>query len=172
MITLSHVTYTYPGATRPALSDLSLELPGGEFVLVAGESGAGKSTLLRCLNGLVPHFTGGVLSGSIRVLGLDPVVASPQVMSRHVGFVFQDPETQFVMDRVEDELAFALENAAVAPQEMRVRVEETLDLLDLAPLRDRPLATLSGGEKQRVAIAAALALRPAILGARRTNVAA
>jgi energy-coupling factor transport system ATP-binding protein len=163
MITFSHVTYTYPGASRPALHDISLELPAGEFVLVAGESGAGKSTLLRCLNGLVPHFTGGVISGAIRVHGLDPVAASPQVMSRHVGFVFQDPESQFVMDRVEDEIAFALENAAIPPQEMRVRVEETLDLLDLAPLRDRPLATLSGGEKQRVAIAAALALRPAIL---------
>ncbi len=163
MITFTHVFYTYPGANRPALSDISLELPAGEFVLVAGESGAGKSTLLRCLNGLVPHFTGGVIAGAIRVQGLDPVAASPQVMSRHVGFVFQDPETQFVMDRVEDEIAFALENAAIPPQEMRVRVEETLDLLDLAPLRERPLATLSGGEKQRVAIAAALALRPAIL---------
>ena len=84
-------------------------------------------------------------------------------MSRHVGFVFQDPEAQFVMDRVEDEIAFALENAAMPPQEMRVRVEETLDLLDLAPLRDRPLETLSGGERQRVAIAAALALRPRLL---------
>ncbi len=163
MITLSHLTYSYPGASRHALRDISLELPAGEFVLVAGESGAGKSTLLRCLNGLVPHFTGGIISGALRVNGLDPVVASPQVMSRHVGFVFQDPESQFVMDRVEDEIAFALENAAIPPQVMRVRVEETLDLLDLAPLRDRLLATLSGGEKQRVAIAAALALRPAIL---------
>ena len=163
MITLAHLTYTYPGASRPALRDISLELPAGEFVLVAGESGAGKSTLLRCLNGLVPHFTGGVISGALRVNGLDPVAVSPEVMSRHVGFVFQDPESQFVMDRVEDEIAFALENAAIPPQEMRVRVEETLDLLDLAPLRDRLLATLSGGEKQRVAIAAALALRPVIL---------
>ena len=85
---------------------------------------------------------------------------TPRVLSRHVGFVFQDPEAQFVMDRVEDEIAFALENAAMPPQEMRVRVEETLDLLDLAPLRERPLKTLSGGERQRVAIAAALALRP------------
>src|SRR5690606_32308693 len=131
--------------------------------LLIGASGSGKSTLLRCLNGLVPHFSGGTLHGSVRVNGLDPVAATPQVMSRHVGFVFQDPEAQFVMDRVEDEIAFALENAAMPPQEMRVRVEETLDLLDLTPLRDRPLKTLSGGERQRVAIAAALALRPSIL---------
>lgn len=162
-VEFTHVRYSYPGATKPALGDLSFRLAAGEFVLVAGPSGAGKSTLLRCINGLVPHFSGGVLHGSIRVHGLDPVTATPQGMSRHVGFVFQDPEAQFVMDRVEDEIAFALENAAMPPQEMRVRVEETLDLLDLAPLRERALATLSGGERQRVAIAAALALRPAVL---------
>lgn len=163
MIELNHLSYTYPGATRPALHDVSLHLPQGELVLLVGASGSGKSTLLRCINGLVPHFSGGALSGLIRVNGLDPVQATPQVMSRHVGFVFQDPESQFVLDRVEDEIAFALENAAMAPQEMRVRVEEVLDLLDLAPLRNRPLTALSGGEKQRVAIAAALALRPEIL---------
>jgi energy-coupling factor transport system ATP-binding protein len=163
MIEFHNVTFTYPGAARPALRDLSLALPAGEFILVAGPSGAGKSTLLRSINGLVPHFSGGALAGSVRVQGLEPVAATPQVMSRHVGFVFQDPESQFVMDRVEDEIAFALENAAMSPQTMRVRVEETLDLLDLAPLRNRPLEELSGGERQRVAIAAALALRPAIL---------
>jgi energy-coupling factor transport system ATP-binding protein len=163
MIEFDRVTYTYPGARRPALRDFSLVLPVGEVITVAGPSGAGKSTLLRCINGLVPHFSGGTLTGNVRVLGLDPVTATPQVMSRHVGFVFQDPEAQFVMDRVEDEIAFALENVAMPPQEMRIRVEETLDLLDLAPLRDRPLAELSGGERQRVAIAAALALRPEIL---------
>lgn len=163
MIDFSHVSFTYPGATRPALADLSVRLSAGELVLVAGPSGAGKSTFLRCINGLIPHFSGGALSGTVRVDGLDPVTATPQVMSRHVGFVFQDPEAQFVMDRVEDEIAFALENAAMPPQEMRVRVEETLDLLDLEPLRARPLETLSGGERQRVAIAAALALRPNIL---------
>jgi energy-coupling factor transport system ATP-binding protein len=96
-------------------------------------------------------------------MGLDPVLETPKIMSRHVGFVFQDPESQFVVDNVEDEIAFAMENAALPGQEMRVRVEETLDLLDLAPLRERALHTLSGGEKQRVAIAAALALRPEIL---------
>jgi energy-coupling factor transport system ATP-binding protein len=142
---------------------VSLHLPEGELILVIGPSGSGKSTLLRCINGLVPHFSGGALAGNVRVGGLDPVAATPKVLSRHVGFVFQDPEAQFVMDRVEDEIAFALENAAMSPQEMRVRVEETLDLLDLEPLRDRPLKTLSGGERQRVAIGAALALRPHIL---------
>ena len=163
MIYLNHLTYTYPGSPRPVLADVTLDIAEGEFVLLAGPSGAGKSTLLRCLNGLVPHFTGGTLSGSITVAGHDPVVEGPQVLSRVVGFIFQDPEAQFVVDRVEDEVAFALENAAIPPAEMRARVEQALDLVDLLPLRDRPLETLSGGEKQRVAIAAALALRPRLL---------
>jgi energy-coupling factor transport system ATP-binding protein len=163
MIHFDHLTYTYPDAPHPALAGVTLGVAEGDFALVAGPSGAGKSTLLRCLNGLVPHFTGGRLSGSITVAGHDPVAEGPQVLSRVVGFVFQDPEAQFVVDRVEDEIAFALENRAVPPAEMRVRVEESLDLLGLIPLRARPLETLSGGEKQRVAIAAALALRPRIL---------
>jgi energy-coupling factor transport system ATP-binding protein len=163
MIHLDHLTYTYPGSSEPALVEVTLHIAAGEFVLVAGPSGVGKSTLLRCLNGLVPHFTGGTLSGNVTVVGHDPVAEGPQVLSRIVGFVFQDPEGQFVVDRVEDEVAFALENAAIPPAEMHMRVEEMLNLLDLAPVRDRPLETLSGGEKQRVAIAAALAFHPRIL---------
>jgi energy-coupling factor transport system ATP-binding protein len=163
MIRFDRVSYTYPGASQPALFDATLEIAEGEFVLVAGASGAGKSTLLRCINGLVPHFTGGAISGRITVAGHDPVAEGPQSLSRIVGFVFQDPEAQFVLDRVEDEIAFALENSAVPPAEMRLRVEEVLHLLDLAPLRDRSLEMLSGGEKQRVAIAAALAFRPRVL---------
>ncbi|MBX3015063.1 MAG: ABC transporter ATP-binding protein [Caldilineaceae bacterium] len=163
MITFDHVTFIYPERPQPALCDLSLQIASGEFVLLVGASGAGKSTLLRLINGLAPHFTGGHLQGRITVHGFDPVQVTPQTMSRYVGFVFQDPEAQFVTDRVEDELAFALEQAALPPALMRLRVEETLDLLDLAHLRDRLLTTLSGGERQRVAIGAVLALRPAIL---------
>lgn len=163
MITFDHITYTYPQVPMPILHDVSLHLPEGSFSLIAGTSGAGKSTMLRCINGLVPHFSGGTLHGNIHVNGLNPVLATPQVMSRHVGFVFQDPEAQFVVEQVEDEIAFALENIAMPRQEMRIRVEEVLDLLDLAPLRARRLENLSGGERQRVAIASALALRPRIL---------
>ncbi|MFW6115683.1 MAG: ABC transporter ATP-binding protein [Chloroflexota bacterium] len=163
MIHIERLTYTYPGSSDPALDNVSLHVPEGEFVLVAGPSGSGKSTLLRCLNGLVPHFTGGTVTGSIVVSGREPIAEGPQALSRVVGFVFQDPESQFVVDRVEDEIAFALENAAVPPTEMLLRVEEVLHLLDLASLRHRPLTTLSGGEKQRVAIATALAFRPRVL---------
>ncbi|HMT22109.1 MAG TPA: ATP-binding cassette domain-containing protein, partial [Promineifilum sp.] len=132
-------------------------------MLVAGPSGSGKSTLLRCLNGLVPHFTGGVLAGEGSVYGHDIVRAGPRLLSRVVGFVAQDPESQSVLDHVEREVAFALEQAAIPPAEMRVRVEESLASLDLTPLRNRALQTLSGGERQRLAIAAVLALRPHVL---------
>ncbi len=170
IVAFDHVAFRYPeaearhGAVSPwAIADVTLTIPAGAVALVVGPSGAGKSTLLRCINGLVPHFTGGTFAGRLEVMGLDPVAAGPETMCRHVGFVFQDPEAQFVMDRVEDEIAFALENAAMPSPKMHARVEEVLERLDLVGLRHRSPATLSGGEKQRVAIAAALALRPRIL---------
>jgi energy-coupling factor transport system ATP-binding protein len=163
MISISNLSYTYPTGQEPALHDISWQVADGDFVLVAGPSGSGKSTLLRCLNGLVPHFSGGMITGEVMVGGLNVVSAGPRLFSRLVGFVAQDPEAQAVLDQVESEIAFALENAAIPPADMRVRVEETLDLLDLTPLRDRKLATLSGGERQRLAIAASLALRPRVL---------
>ncbi|MBC7236146.1 MAG: energy-coupling factor ABC transporter ATP-binding protein [Chloroflexi bacterium] len=162
MITLHNLSFRYPEGA-PVLEHIDLEIQEGELALVTGPSGSGKSTLLRCLNGLVPHFTGGVIGGRISVAGHDPIAEGPRVLCQHVGFVFQDPEAQFVVDRVEDEIAFALENLAMPQLEMRDRVEEVLALLGLLPLRDRSLDTLSGGERQRVAIAAALALRPRIL---------
>ncbi len=163
MIELSHVTYTYPDQTTPALADFSAAIRPGEFVLVVGPSGSGKSTFLRCFNGLVPHFYGGRWAGRADILGRDPVALAPRGMADLVGFVFQDPEAQFVVDTVEDELAFAMENFALPPATMRKRVEEVLDQMTIAHLRDRRIGTLSGGEKQRVAIAAVLALQPEIL---------
>ena len=163
MISYREVTYTYPGKQNAAIHQVSLDLAPKTFTLVVGSSGAGKSTFLRCMNGLVPHFSGGEIQGRIRVNGQDPVSATPRWMSRHVGFVFQDPEAQFVVDRVEDEIAFALENEAVDPDEMQQTVAHILDLLGLSGLKNRRLETLSGGERQRVAIAAALALHPQIL---------
>ncbi len=163
MITLSHVTYTYPDQAMPALADFNVTIRQGEFVLVVGPSGAGKSTFLRSLNGLAPHFYGGRWAGQIEVGGRNPVDLAPRGMADLVGFVFQDPEAQFVVDTVEDELAFAMENFALPPATMRKRIEEVLDQMGIAEIRQRRISTLSGGEKQRVAIAAVLALQPEIL---------
>ncbi|GAB4567499.1 MAG: ATP-binding cassette domain-containing protein [Anaerolineae bacterium] len=163
MIRLDAVTYHYPEAEQPALDDLSAQIDEGELLLVVGPSGAGKSTFLRCLNGLVPHFYGGTFRGRVDIFGRDPVALGPVGMSDLVGFVFQDPEAQFVVDTVEDELAFALENFALPQRLMRKRVEEALDQLSIAHLRHRRISTLSGGEKQRVAIAAAMTLQPQVL---------
>lgn len=163
MIRFERVSYTYPEATAPILRDLNLQIASGEFVLVVGASGSGKSTLLRCLNGLVPHFYGGVFEGQVGVQGLDPLALQPAGMSATVGFVFQDPETQFVVDTVEAELAFGMENHGLPQATMRKRVEEVLDQLSIAHLRTRRISTLSGGEKQRVAIASVLTLQPQVL---------
>ena len=160
---LEEVTYIYPAGTARALDHLSLGVEDGEFLLVVGPSGAGKSTLLRVLNGLVPHFQGGLFGGRVWVAGRDPVALGPQGMGDVVGMVFQDPEASFVTETVEDELVFAMENWGLPPTTMRKRVEEALDLLDIAHLRQRHVSTLSGGEKQRVAIAAAMTLQPRIL---------
>ncbi len=163
MIRFDHLTYHYPGATAPTLHELSLHIEEGEFLLVMGPSGAGKSTLLRCLNGLVPHFYGGSMAGQVRLDGRDPVALGPRGMADAVGFVLQDPEAQFVLDNVEDELAFALENRGLDPIVMRKRVEEVLDQLNIAHLRQRSVSTLSGGERQRVAIGAVMTLQPRVL---------
>jgi energy-coupling factor transport system ATP-binding protein len=163
MISFHDLSFTYPGTKQPALFGINVQIPDQGICLVMGPSGAGKSTFLRCINGLVPHFSGGSLHGSIQVNDLDPVRLSPREMSHIVGFVFQDPEAQFVVDLVEDEIAFSLENAAISTNEMELRIEDALALLELSALRSRRLETLSGGELQRVAIAAALALRPQIL---------
>ena len=163
MIHLDRVTYVYPDQTLPALSDFSVTIRPGEFVLVVGPSGAGKSTFLRSLNGLVPHFYGGAWAGRVAVFGRDPLTEAPRGMANLVGFVFQDPEAQFVVDTVEDELVFAMENFALSEATMRKRVEEVLDQMALAHLRRRRISTLSGGERQRVAIAAVLALQPEVL---------
>ncbi|RPI58790.1 MAG: ATP-binding cassette domain-containing protein [Chloroflexi bacterium] len=163
MIRFEHLGYRYPGSPSAILEDLSFDVREGEFLLVIGPSGSGKSTLLRCLNGLVPHFYGGQISGRLSVDGRDPVALGPRGMAGTVGFVLQDPEAQFVVDRVEDELAFALENQGQDPIVMRKRVEEALDQLGIAGLRQRSVNTLSGGERQRVAIAAVMTLQPRLL---------
>ena len=155
-IVFDEVQYFYPETTSPALVQSSFTLSEGSFALVTGATGAGKSTLLRAINGLVPHFSGGRFSGTVSVGGRSTLDCAPRDLADVVAFVPQDPGSSFVLDRVEDELAYAMENLAVPPERMRRRVEETLDLLGIEELRARSVRSLSGGERQRVAIAAAL----------------
>lgn len=163
MIRFEQVSLRYEGAAEPTLSGVDLTVPEGELVLLVGPSGVGKSTLLGAVPGLVPHFTGGTLSGRVTVGGRDTRTHKPRELADLVGTVGQDPSAHFVTDTVEDELAYGMESLGLAPDVMRRRVEETLDLLGLAELRDRPIATLSGGQRQRVAIGSVLTPHPKVL---------
>ncbi|MGC3955815.1 MAG: ATP-binding cassette domain-containing protein [Propionicimonas sp.] len=163
MISFEQVGFHYADSTTPVLREVSLELPEGDLCLVVGGTGSGKSTLLGAINSLVPTFTGGTLSGRVRVAGRDTAQYRPRDLADVVGYVGQDPVRGFVTDTVEDEIAYGMEQLGINPVAMRKRVEETLDLLGIAELRRRPLTELSGGQQQRVAIAAVLAAQPRVL---------
>ncbi|MFJ7954896.1 ABC transporter ATP-binding protein [Streptomyces sp. NPDC096319] len=163
MIRFENVSVTYEEGAEPTLRKVDLTVPEGELVLLVGPSGVGKSTLLGAVSGLVPHFTGGTLTGRVTVDGRDTRTHPPRELADLVGTVGQDPSAHFVTDTVEDELAYGMESLGLAPGVMRRRVEETLDLLGLAELRDRPIATLSGGQRQRVAIGSVLTPHPKVL---------
>ncbi len=145
------------------LRHVDLTLDEGELVLVSGRTGVGKSTLLGVITGLVPRFTGGVLSGDVLLDGTSIVEQPPRERAHLVGYVGQDPLAGFVADTVEEELAYGMEQLGTAPETMRRRVEETLDLLGIADLRARDLRTLSGGQQQRVAIGSVLTTHPRVL---------
>lgn len=163
MIRFDNVSVTYTGAGVPVLSEVNLHVEEGELCLVVGPTGTGKTTLLGAVNGLVPHFSGGTLSGRVTVAGRDTATNPPRELADVVGYVSQDPQSGFVTDTVEEELAYGMECLGLAPDTMRRRVEETLDLLGIADLRDRPLRSLSGGQRQRVAIASVMTAQPRIL---------
>ena len=154
--------YTYPETASRALDGVDLEISSG-LTLLTGSSGSGKSTLLRVCNGLIPHFHGGVIGGSARVLGREVVRTPTRELAREVGFVFQDPELQAVYPSVERDAAFGLENLGVARGEMLRRVGDALEMCGIAHLRSRAVGTLSGGERQRLALAGVLAMRPRLL---------
>jgi energy-coupling factor transport system ATP-binding protein len=163
MIKFSNVTLLYPQSTTSVIENLSFEIAEGEMVLVMGRTGSGKSSLLRLINGLVPHHTGGILAGEISVDGISTRTVRPGALSGIVGIVGQNPINAFVADTVEEEIAFGMESLSFPPELMRKRVEEALDQVGLAQLRNRNIATLSGGEQQRVAIASALVMHPKVL---------
>lgn len=163
VLALEGVTYAYPDAAVPALEAVSLTVEPGELVLLAGGSGSGKSTLLRAAAGLVPHFHGGTFAGRVRTGGLDTREHGPARLAAVAGTLFQDPETQVVMGTVRAELAFPLENLGWPAAAVARGVEEAALALGLGGLLDRGTHELSGGELQRVALAAALAGRPRLL---------
>ena len=160
---VERLTFSYPGASAPALRNVSVTLDPGEVVALLGPSGSGKSTLVRALAGLVPHFHGGRFSGRVEVAGLDTRRARPSELAGTVATVFQDPEDQVVMALAGNEVAFGLENLGTPPASIWPRVDEALAALDALHLRDRRTAELSGGELQRVCLASALALEPKLL---------
>jgi energy-coupling factor transport system ATP-binding protein len=157
------LTYAYPNAARPALRNVDLHLVPGEFALLAGRSACGKSTLLRAACGLVPHFHGGEIEGRIGVAGIDAIAGGPGELAATVGYVAQDPETQVVSTTVAAEIELPLEMRGDIPSSRARAVEEVALALAIPHLLDRAVDTLSGGELQRVALAAALVTRPTLV---------
>jgi energy-coupling factor transport system ATP-binding protein len=163
VLAIDGLTYRYPTAVLPALDDVSLHLQPGELTLLAGRSACGKSTLLRAACGLVPHFHGGEIEGSVGVAGIDALATGPGELAAAVGYVAQDPETQVVSTTVSAEIELPLEMRGDNPSSRARAVEEVALALAIPHLLDRAVDTLSGGELQRVALAAALVTRPRLV---------
>ena len=163
VISIRDLQYRYRGQPEPALEGINLELERGEFLMVMGPSEAGKSTLAATINGLIPHFHLGKLAGSVTVLGRDTQQHTVAQMAEVIGMVFQDFEAQLFSTNVELEVAFGPENFGVDREEIRRRIDECLNYVGLDAVRKRPPSTLSGGQKQKLAIASVLALKPQVL---------
>jgi len=163
IVETKNLTYTYPGASKPSIDDVSIKIEKGEFVLITGPSGCGKTTLCRTFNGLVPHFYQGELKGEITVAGLNTLDRHTYEMAKHVGLVFQNPENQLFALSIEKDVAFGLENNGVNRTEMRKKVDWALNQTGIYDIRERSPHEISGGQQQRVAIAAVLAMEPEII---------
>jgi energy-coupling factor transporter ATPase len=163
IIETTDLTYTYPGATKPSIKKVSLNINKGDFVILTGPSGCGKTTLCRCFNGLIPHFYNGTLEGKIEVAGLNVAEHKIHELASHVGLVFQNPENQLFALSVEKDVAFGLENFAIPRDKMRKQVDWALQMAGISELSERPPHELSGGQQQRVAIASVLAMQPDIM---------
>lgn len=163
LIELKDFSFKYYGADNLALKKIDLTIEEGEYVVITGPSGCGKTTLCRTINALVPQFHRGYIAGNVIIDGLNTREHNVAEYASIAGMVFQQPENQLVTLNVEKEIAFGPENLGVEPKEVRRRVEELIDLLELEHLREKHPHEMSGGEQQRVAIAATLALKPKIL---------
>lgn len=163
MIQIRDFSFTYQQEARPALQEIHLSVPEGGFVGIIGPAGAGKTTLARAITGIIPHHYPGDFYGEVSVDGMDTVETSLTELSRVCGTVFQDVESQIISPLVEDELLYGLENFGVTREEIPLRVEEALRRIGIADLKDRSISSLSGGQRQKVAIASILALKPRVL---------
>jgi energy-coupling factor transporter ATP-binding protein EcfA2 len=155
--------FRYPDSPKPAVAEFNLSVPEGEVVALAGPSGCGKSTLLRAVNGLIPHMYSGEYSGEVRIEGKAVKDTSMRELAQTVGFLFQNPENQIFMFTVERDVAFGLENLGIPRPEMRARVDEAMTMLGIQPLAQRAPHELSDGQKQRVALAGVLAMKPKLI---------
>lgn len=163
MIEFKDFSFYYPNCKIPSLDKINVMIDEGEFLVITGPSGGGKSTFLRSINGLIPNFYGGKISGEVLVKGKNVSKTPTNQMSEIVGMVFQDPENQLVSNQVEREIAFGMENLCFSKEIMKKRIEESLDAVNISRLRDKTIQELSGGQKQKVAIASALATHPEVL---------
>lgn len=163
MLQLNNVTYTYPHASIPALEDISIQVGNGELVLCTGPSGCGKSTLINIINGLIPHYMNGNLSGEIVVNEVSTRESTPVELASFVGTLFQNPDRQFFALTVADEMAVALQWKGWPPEKTEVAVREAAERLDLSSLLGQTIFGLSDGQKQKVAIASLLATKPQAL---------
>jgi energy-coupling factor transport system ATP-binding protein len=163
ILEIEGLSFRYPDSPKRAVADFDLAVPEGEIVVLAGPSGCGKSTLLRAVNGLIPHMYSGEYSGKVKVAGTVVKDSGMRDLAQKVGFLFQNPENQIFMFTVERDVAFGLENLGVPRGEMRARVDDALRLLDIGDLAQRAPHELSDGQKQRVALAGVLAMRPRLV---------
>lgn len=163
VIKIDNITYWYPECSKPAIQDVNLCIKQGELVLLVGPSGCGKSTLLRLINKLVPDYYGGKIKGNVYLWGKDIKSHSRREIASGVGMVYQHPEKQIVLQDVERELAFGLENLNTDINKMKRNVSEVISFLNLGGIRERSSMNLSGGEKQKLAIGSVIAMDPEVI---------
>lgn len=163
MININNLTFTYRNSSTPSLNKINLNIEKGDFVGIIGESGAGKTTLTYVINGIIPHHYDGDYYGTVSVNGLDTFENSAEKLALYVGSVFQDIDSRMVAAVVEDEILFGLENFGIPSDEIESRITEALEATGISDLRMRNISTLSGGQKQKVALSAMIALKPQIL---------
>jgi energy-coupling factor transport system ATP-binding protein len=163
IVKVEDLSYTYPNSDEPAIKDINLDIKAGEFVLLTGPSGCGKTTFCRTLNGLIPKFYNGTLTGKVTVNDLDVSEHSTMDLAQSVGLIFQNPDNQIFALTVEKDIAFGLENLGVSKADMNREIDWAAETTGIEKLRNRATHELSGGQKQRLTIAGILAMHPSII---------